>query len=156
MATVNKILLPRRGTKAAMENETKSKIVLESGELFIECSNAGVGKGHSKIKIGDGVTAYASLPYAIGDTSNDGIIYDESSANNVVDIIDNKMGSGSTVASLIGSIKKCIRLINTKLTNTSNTVDNITASNTVKYVKIVSSLPADAADHPDTVYLIVE
>ena len=36
--------------------------------------------------------------------------------------------------------------------NTS--IGNLTDSNTIKYVKLVNTLPADAASHPDTVYLI--
>ncbi len=53
---------PRRGT--ASQWNTANPILAE-GEIGIEVPSTGVGKGLSKIKIGDGVTAWKSLPYAI-------------------------------------------------------------------------------------------
>ena len=64
MATVNKIFKPRRGKKSTMAG-TKANTVLAAGELFLETPDKGVGKGASKIKIGDGSTKYSSLPYAL-------------------------------------------------------------------------------------------
>ena len=82
MADVSKIFKPRRGTKSIMAG-TKKSTVLASGEMFVEVPDAGVGKGASKIKIGDGTTAYSSLPYALGDTSNDQITFSSNTSTTV-------------------------------------------------------------------------
>lgn len=60
------IFQPRRGKRSTMLG-TKGVMVLDSGEFFIEYPDDGIGKGKCKIKIGDGVTAYSSLPYALGE-----------------------------------------------------------------------------------------
>lgn len=56
-------LRPRRGKKATAESQLTSSTPLKRGEVFFEVPNAGVGTGIGKIKMGDGSTAYASLPY---------------------------------------------------------------------------------------------
>lgn len=53
---------PRRGTASEWMEENP---VLERGEFVIEVPSDGVGTGPSKFKIGDGVTDYNSLPYAL-------------------------------------------------------------------------------------------
>ena len=53
-------LRPRRGKKATA---TSNNIVLKRGEVFFEVPDTGVGTGMGKIKMGDGTTAYGSLPY---------------------------------------------------------------------------------------------
>ena len=53
---------PRAGTKAQWE---QSNMVLKEREIGYEIPNAGVGKGIVKMKMGDGVTPWNSLPYAI-------------------------------------------------------------------------------------------
>ncbi|MBR6289354.1 MAG: hypothetical protein IKR19_08465 [Acholeplasmatales bacterium] len=53
-------LRPRRGKRATAESQA---IVLKRGEVFFECPDSGVGTGAGKIKVGDGSTKYASLPY---------------------------------------------------------------------------------------------
>ena len=55
---------PRAGTKAQWE---QSNMVLKEREIGYEIPNAGVGKGIVKMKMGDGVTPWNSLPYAIPD-----------------------------------------------------------------------------------------
>ena len=111
MATVNKILLPRRAKKSVMQTPGKSSIVLEKGELFIETSDEGIGVGHAKIKIGNGTSAYSQLDYAIGDTSNDEITFNESSSSTITSAID-KLTSGAKLNVLISNIKKCILIFN--------------------------------------------
>ena len=54
-------LMPRRGT---LYDWSTVNPVLEEGEFVIEVPDSGVGTGLSKMKIGDGVTPYNSLPYA--------------------------------------------------------------------------------------------
>ena len=53
-------LRPRRGRRATA---IKQNIILKRGELFMEYPEAGPGTGTGKIKMGDGVTEYADLPY---------------------------------------------------------------------------------------------
>jgi hypothetical protein len=53
---------PRRGSKAEWEHYDT---VLAPGELALETPDTGVGTGLTKIKVGDGVTTWKQLPYAI-------------------------------------------------------------------------------------------
>ena len=57
------VFRPRRGMKSTMAGN-KASLVLESGELFLEYPDTGVGTGASRFKIGDGTTEYSNLPYA--------------------------------------------------------------------------------------------
>lgn len=57
------VFRPRRGMKSTMAGD-KASLVLESGELFLEYPDTGVGTGASRFKIGDGTTEYSNLPYA--------------------------------------------------------------------------------------------
>ena len=57
------VFRPRRGMKSTMAGN-KASLVLESGELFLEYPDTGVGTGASRFKIGDGTTEYSDLPYA--------------------------------------------------------------------------------------------
>lgn len=52
---------PRRGTAGQW---TSANPVLAEGEIGYEVPDAGVGTGVSRIKIGDGSTAWSELPYA--------------------------------------------------------------------------------------------
>jgi hypothetical protein len=56
-------LRPRRGKKATAIAQLTSSNPLKRGEIFFEVPDDGVGTGAGKIKMGDGVTAYADLPY---------------------------------------------------------------------------------------------
>ena len=154
MANVNKILLPRRGKKSAMESPSKAAMILAKGEFFVECTDAGVGKGPIKIKIGDGITAYSSLPYALGDTSNDTVSFAESTDTTIAEVLS-KIVSGASLGTIVSSVKKGISLLDTSLTQTNNRLDNITDTNKITEVKIVTSLPPDAAIHDTTLYLIL-
>ena len=55
---------------------------------------------------------------------------------------------------LIKNIKKAISILKGNDDKLNTSISNLTDSNTIKYVKLVNTLPADAASHPDTVYLI--
>ena len=71
-------LRPRRGTA---EEWNKYNIILSEGEFGVEVPADGVGTGISNIKIGDGVTPWNDLPYAIlgsgGDGEDEGPDYSE-------------------------------------------------------------------------------
>lgn len=56
-------LRPRRGKKATATSQLTASAPLKRGEVFFEVPDTGVGTGTGKIKMGDGTTAYASLPY---------------------------------------------------------------------------------------------
>ena len=153
MAVVNKILLPRRAKESVMKSPSKEVIVLEKGELFIESSDDGIGNGHVKFKIGNGVTPYKDLKYAIGDTSNDQIDFTETPDTDINTIISNLISS-SPLNKLISNIKKAIILLKTSDDNTKTKIDNITAQNAITEVRLVDSLPSDAGSNPTVLYLI--
>ena len=56
-------LRPRRGKKATAIAQLTASAPLKRGEVFFEVPDAGIGTGAGKIKMGDGSTAYESLPY---------------------------------------------------------------------------------------------
>lgn len=59
---------PRRGTATAWG---AANPVLDEGEFVIEVPDGGVGTGITRVKIGDGIHQYNSLPYAIdGEAAN--------------------------------------------------------------------------------------
>ena len=68
MADQGKVLRPRRGSSTTMSTSPANAIILASGEIFIEEDST---NGVFRIKIGDGVTAYSSLPYAFSGDSGD-------------------------------------------------------------------------------------
>lgn len=53
-------LRPRRGRGSTMQSKNP---ILKKGEVFFEMPEAGCGKGIGKLKVGDGITPYNSLPY---------------------------------------------------------------------------------------------
>lgn len=59
---MSNIFKPHRGKRSTMLT-TKKDIVLQSGELFLEYSDNGLGKGSSLFKVGNGSSAYKDLPY---------------------------------------------------------------------------------------------
>lgn len=56
-------LRPRRGKKATAIAQLTASAPLKRGEVFFEVPDAGTGTGVGRIKMGDGSTAYESLPY---------------------------------------------------------------------------------------------
>lgn len=101
---------PRRGKTSTMLGDKKSTL-LKEGEFFVEVPDDGVGKGHSKIKIGDGVTEYSSLPYALGDTSNDNITFTDSDTSTNVNTAVTNVASGRSLGGIIASIKNALKLL---------------------------------------------
>lgn len=133
-----KIFKPRRGRYSTM-NGAKKSTILSLGELFLEAPDTGLGTGHHKIKIGDGVTQYDKLPYALGDTSNDKITF----SNNTSGTADAALGgasSGKTLAEILAALKQActvnkntisshgtsISNLNTSLSNLNSSLTNLT------------------------------
>ena len=56
-------LRPRRGKKATAIAQLSASAPLKRGEVFFEVPDGGTGTGAGRIKMGDGSTAYKSLPY---------------------------------------------------------------------------------------------
>lgn len=133
MATVNKILKPRRGKKSTMAG-TKASTVLAAGELFLEVPDTGVGKGKSKIKVGDGSTAYKSLPYALGDTSTDVITYSSNSSTSVATALNN-VASGKTLANMIAGLKQAVSLLNTSVTSLNDDCAQLNSNLTIRTIR---------------------
>lgn len=105
------LIRPRRGTKTTMHETEKSVIVLKEGELFFEFPDEGVGKGSAKIKIGDGVSAYVALPYALGnDFEERPIDYLEDHRDDYDEVIED-FKPGITINVLSALTKRCIQLL---------------------------------------------
>ena len=124
-----KYLRPRRGKKSTAESQ---KIVLKRGEVFFECPDTGVGTGAGKIKVGDGTTEYADLPYFSEsddvNVENSTIAFAESTETSN-DTLLNTIASGATLKVIIGAIKKMLRNLNTSNTTISTTLKQKADSN---------------------------
>lgn len=127
-------LRPRRGKRATAESQN---IILKKGEIFFEAPDAGVGKGAGRIKIGDGVTAYTSLPYFydyssfVTDLANSTISFTPTTETNNT-VLLNKIVSGAKVSIIIAAIKNL-------LVNINNSVSSlITEKNKYVYSSAVS------------------
>lgn len=59
---VDGILKPRRGSKGQWESINP---ILQYGEIALEHPNQGISYGQCRVKVGDGVTPWNNLPYAI-------------------------------------------------------------------------------------------
>lgn len=58
-----------RGSTSTMTTTAKKNIVLEDGELFVEVPDSITDSNQYKFKVGDGVTTYENLPYALDPTN---------------------------------------------------------------------------------------
>lgn len=108
MAVISKIFKPRRGLASTMQG-SKAGTVLADGEMFIEVQGTTVGKAKCKMKMGDGTTAYSSLPYAMGDTSSDPITFTPNSATTAETALASAT-SGATLATIVAAMKRAISL----------------------------------------------
>ena len=99
-------LRPRRGKKSTAISQN---IVLKRGEIFMEVPDTGVGTGIGRIKLGDGTTAYQSLPYfmnlddAAPDVAASVINYTDSTDP------DEDVKSGKPLKTIIGALKKLVQ-----------------------------------------------
>src|SRR5574344_643303 len=117
---VSEIFKPRRGAAATMSG-SKSSIVLESGELFLETPGVGTA-GHCKMMVGDGSSTYATLAadhkYALGETSYDVVEIAASTALN--DAV-----SGNTLRTVLGALKQAISLNASAISTLNDDISNI-------------------------------
>ena len=109
-----KHLRPRRGKKSTAESQ---KIVLQRGEVFFECPDTGVGTGAGKIKVGDGVTEYANLPYFVepgsgsGDISDSAVTFTENTSTSNTTLL-NTIATGASLKVITGAVKKMLSNLN--------------------------------------------
>ena len=143
---MSKVFKPRRGKASTMSTKNP---VLESGEFFVEVPNSGVGTGAGKIKMGDGTTAYNSLPYLIDGTSvssQTGSVTADSSTTVAAAL--NNVTNGKTVAGLFGSLKQAVSLLNGTVTTLN---DDTTASLNLKLDSSMLMNKAFVADNSITI-----
>ena len=129
MAVISKIFKPRRGLASTMQG-SKAGTVLADGEMFIEVQGTTVGKAKCKMKMGDGTTAYSSLPYAMGDTSSDPITFTPNSATTAETALASAT-SGATLATIVAAMKRAISLNAESITQLND--DKISKNDSASY-----------------------
>lgn len=144
-------LRPRRGKLSTMKSKN---VILKKGEIFLEVPEAGAGKGIGKIKVGDGVTEYTSLPYFLqqhitylDETSSGATVTftaptDSTSTSNTNEstIYTNyiaKIVSGQKLATIIGAIRIILTAYHNKLYNMNSIIENCSST-----VYVGSTAPA--------------
>lgn len=114
---------PRRGTKATM---IADNVVLRKGEMFFEIPESGVGTDYCKVKIGDGVTPYGQLHYAIDpsncsveDLASELLVFDDTLTNKDIEVLLNKIKSKAKLSQIIENTRACIVWLKNKYDNIS-------------------------------------
>ena len=136
---MSKIFRPRRGKKTTM-NGTKANTVLALGEMFVEMPDSGCGTGPCKIKLGDGVTTYNNLSYALGDTPNNTIEYSENSATTLSAALESAT-SGSLLKTIVAALRKSVSILMAAVTQADITTA-LTAIGTKIDNGLIPSFPA--------------
>ena len=114
-------LAPFRGSKTNMTTGSGKNTVLFKGEIFVEYPDSGQGTGKCKIKIGDGVSAYSDVPYAIGDTSTDPITFTQGSQTTAAAALA-AITTGSELDDIVGNMKQAVHLCDESIT----TINSVT------------------------------
>src|SRR5574344_1270494 len=122
----NSVIKPHRSKSTTM-NSTKANTVLPAGEMFIEYPSTGLGTGHSKIKVGDGVTKYSSLPYAVGDRANDTITYSNNAGTSATAALSSA-ASGNALGTIIAALKQAETLTDATATSATTASTNNASS----------------------------
>lgn len=120
---MTKQLIIRRGSKSTMSTPTKGTIILAEGEFFLEYQTDKAGLGDCKIKIGDGVTPYAALPYAFTDS----VVEFTEDQRTDFDTVFSGVVSGNKLSLLIARIKRCIKLIKDEMNTNYYSKDEVNA-----------------------------
>ena len=124
-------LKPKRGRRSTAEEQN---FILKRGEIFFECPETGQGTGTGRIKVGDGTTAYTSLPYFldpdnfVSDISTSAVIFTETSETNNTTLL-NRIVTGAALNTITASVKNLFVNIITDITqmkeNFQDGVDSI-------------------------------
>ena len=127
-------LRPRRGKKATATSQLTASNPLKRGEIFFEVPDTGVGTGTGKIKMGDGATAYASLPYFMVqptvDYTNAVVAWTNTTAASSAPYTDNATYTNAIIPSaslktIFTNLKKLLLNYNSQLTTLNNDLANI-------------------------------
>ena len=137
-------LRPRRGKEATAKSQN---IVLKRGEVFFETPSGGVGTGIGKIKMGDGSTSYASLPYFLQqldlNDNNTKCAFTNATAatdksNNTTYL--NNIAPSNNLKTLFQNIKQLLLNYNSQLTSLNNDLKSFNIDNLpYKDLKVDSS-----------------
>lgn len=122
MSTVTKVLKIRAGSKSVM-NGSKAATVLAAREDFLELQGSEIGQVKCKLKMGDGVTPYKDLPYAMGDTSTDPIDFGNNSSGTATAALSSVV-SGAKLSDIISGLKQAATLNAGKVNNVVNILDS--------------------------------
>ena len=126
-------LRPRRGKKATAVSQLTASAPLKRGEIFFEVPDTGVGTGTGKIKMGDGTTAYASLPYfmeqPVVDYTNAVVGWTNTTAADSDPYSTNATYAGNIIPSaslktIFTNLKKLLLNYNSQLTTLNNDLGN--------------------------------
>lgn len=144
-------LRPRRGKLSTMKSKN---VILKKGELFLEVPEAGAGKGIGKLKVGDGVTEYTSLPYFLEqhitylDETDDGetITFaapdvSNSSYSTIYTTYISKIVSGQKLATIIGAIRALFIGLNTQISSHETKLTNVSTAVYVGSTAPVANTP---------------
>ena len=127
-------LRPRRGKKATATSQLTASNPLKRGEIFFEVPDTGVGTGTGKIKMGDGTTAYASLPYFMQqptvDYTNAVVAWTNTTAASSAPYTDNATYVGNIIPSaslktIFTNLKKLLLNYNSQLTKLNNDLGTV-------------------------------
>ena len=117
-------LRPRRGKEATAKSQN---IVLKRGEIFFETPAGGVGTGIGRLKMGDGSTSYASLPYFLrqldlNDNNTKCAFTNVTAATNKSNnnTYLNNIAPGNSLKTLFQNIKQLLLNYNSQLTSLNN------------------------------------
>ena len=131
----SKIFRPRRGRKLTAISKG---IVLRKGEIYFEVPDSGVGTGACKVKMGDGVTPYERLPYAIdGGIEEVGagtIVFDQEEFPDNVTTEDlfTEITSGSTMSRVVAAMRLILVQLSKKVTELNDNFANLRISDNVE------------------------
>lgn len=130
-------LRPRRGKEATAKSQN---IVLKRGEIFFETPAGGVGTGIGRLKMGDGSTSYASLPYFLRQLdlsdnntkcafTNVTAATDKSNNNTYL----NNIAPTNSLKTLFQNIKQLLLNYNSQLTSLNNDLGIFTDNNRIMF-----------------------
>ena len=133
-------LRPRRGKKATATSQLTASAPLKRGEIFFEGPDTGVGTGTGKIKMGDGTTAYASLPYfmeqptvdytnAVVDWTNTTTASSSPNTDNVT--YANNIIPSASLKTIFTNLKKLILNYNSQIYTVTNNVAAILSGSSI-------------------------
>lgn len=119
---MSSFLRPRRGKRSTAVSTLTGSNPLKRGEIFFEVPTGGVGTGTGKLKMGDGSTAYANLPYFL--SMDDSVVtFTDSSAssswNNYSNYLAN-IKTGITLPTFFANTKNLLYQLCNKVTSLNN------------------------------------